>query len=241
MEAIALAAVIRKAIDIAGFLAAEGASCTFCLQEDIMWICREMDRIQHFLRYADANPSGSDGLESLRREIRDLAYDMEDIMDAYFPNIATHTRRGFLGCLKRTGSCFRDQYTAISFIVEVKVIRKKVEDINHAKKTFNVTDMDRRVDRDTWDPRQPFLHVDEPNIVGLDDQISNLVAKLRSAEVMFAVISIVGIPGIGKTTLGKEVFKSATAPITKENDCNVNAFLWFMYLRSLMLERYYKT
>ncbi|GFY96328.1 hypothetical protein Acr_11g0006340 [Actinidia rufa] len=155
MSEIALAgatSVLRQTIDVLSNLIVDEGSRLSRLREGILWIESEMRHIQSYLEDADANRK----ITSLVIDIRDLAYDVEDIMDTYFPRIISHRRKGIFSSV------------------------------------FSIL----RDGRDVWDARRTFAHVDEPYVVGFDMQVKELVTKLNIGDSRFAVISIVGMPGL---------------------------------------------
>ncbi|KAH7833989.1 hypothetical protein Vadar_011688 [Vaccinium darrowii] len=68
----------------------------------------------------------------------------------------------------------------------------------------------------SWDPRPPnFAHCNDPNVVGLDKQIEDLVQRVRGEE-LHRVVSIIGMAGLGKTTLAKKVYNT----VQQSFDCS---------------------
>ncbi|KAA8529848.1 hypothetical protein F0562_034383 [Nyssa sinensis] len=94
--------------------------------------------LQSLLKDANAMHEQSHVATNLMSDIRDLAYDLEDIMDTYMPALATRERKGFFGWLKSSISIFCD-YSTNDFVTEVKAIRRWVDEINSARNLLNVT------------------------------------------------------------------------------------------------------
>lgn len=97
---------------------------------------------------------------------------------------------------------------ARGFAKEVEIIKERAKDITYAIQSFKI---DKSSCREVVarDPRPPnFPHCNEPNVVGLVEQIiENLVQRL-SGEDSHRVVSIIGMPGVGKTTLAKKVYNA---------------------------------
>ncbi|KAF7143301.1 hypothetical protein RHSIM_Rhsim05G0157600 [Rhododendron simsii] len=152
------------------------------VREDLNWIETEMRRIQSYLEDAEAKQFRTKGVSNFIREIQDLAYEVEDIIDRYFANISLMSRTRWKRLLD-----FRNMRIAQGFAKEAS----------------------RSCEEDTWDPRQSFPHLDEPNVVGFDDMIKSLVHKVLDKDLHHRVVSIIGFPGLGKTTLARKVYNSA--------------------------------
>ncbi|KAE9446133.1 hypothetical protein C3L33_22090, partial [Rhododendron williamsianum] len=163
-----------------------------------------MRRIQSYLEDAEAKQFKTKGVSNFIREIQDLAYDVEDIIDTYFAKISLMSRSRWKRLLD-----FRNMRIAHGFVKEVEGIRKRVEDIKNARQTFGIDESSRSLEEDTWDPRQSFPHLDEPNVVGFDNLIETLVPKVLDDDLHHRVVSIIGFAGLGKTTLARKVYNSA--------------------------------
>ncbi|KAI8022768.1 putative disease resistance protein [Camellia lanceoleosa] len=135
-----------------------------------------MRHIQTYLEDAKAKQEGSKGVANLVIDIRDFACDVDDIMQKYFPRIASHRGKGFWGCLKSATCIVCYGYDARNFVMEIEGIKRRVEDINRVRQTYGINESNGSSGGDIWDERRSFPHIDEPN-VGFEKHIENLVQK----------------------------------------------------------------
>ncbi|KAL3360038.1 hypothetical protein AABB24_016509 [Solanum stoloniferum] len=92
--------------------------------------------------------------------------------------------------------------------MEIEKIKRRVADIDRVRKTYNIMDTNNNNnDCIPLDQRRLFLHADETEVIGLDDDFNMLQAKLLDHDLPYGVVSIVGMPGLGKTTLAKKLYK----------------------------------
>ncbi|XP_057466997.1 toMV susceptible protein tm-2-like [Actinidia eriantha] len=196
MAEIALASatsVLRQTVGVLSNLIVDEGFRLSRLREGILWIESEIGHIQSYLEDAEAKQGQNRKITRLVIDIRDLAYDVEDIMETYFPRITSHWRKGIFSRLK---SILRYTYTVHNFVVEVEGIKKRVENINRLRLTYGINEGSSRDGRDAWDARRTFGHVDEPYVVGFDKHVKELMTKLHNGDSRFDVISIVGMPGL---------------------------------------------
>ncbi|XAR53329.1 hypothetical protein NMG60_11021852 [Bertholletia excelsa] len=214
MAEIAIAGAIairRQAVAILGNLAVQEGSHLIKLKADMEWINEEMVYIQAYFEDADAN----DELDESRfqsaflNNIRILAYDVEDIVEKYFLWITSNQSRGFWVSLKTSVSNLHHGFIVHSIVIEIKGIRRRIENIPRIRKIYEINRSSLGgCGRDIWNQRRSFLHVDEPIIVGFEQDIKRWEAKLLDPDLQEGVVSIIGMSGSGKTTLAKRVYDS---------------------------------
>jgi hypothetical protein len=152
-------------------------------------------------------------------DLRELSYDMEDSLDRFLVKSAAEP-----------GSCkklFKILLTKIKgstngIVKVIQDIKMPVEELNERMNRFKLSD-DRHV---TYDPikidsRVTALYVDASHLVGLDGPKLELIKMLRIEDEpepskKLVVVSIVGLGGLGKTTLANQVYHH----LKPEFDCS---------------------
>ncbi|XP_022631659.1 putative disease resistance protein RGA4 [Vigna radiata var. radiata] len=165
--------------------------------------------IRAVLRDAERKQMTNHAVKDWLQKLTDAAYVLDDILDECSIHFAKmHSDDGHTSCLSRLHP--NDILFRFNICKRMKDITQRFHDIHEEKSTFNLepglTEVVQRVD-DDW--RQTSSDITEPVVYGRDhdrDQIVKFLLEDANNREELSIFPIVGMGGLGKTTLAKQVF-----------------------------------
>ncbi|VAI70349.1 unnamed protein product [Triticum turgidum subsp. durum] len=154
-------------------------------------------------------------------KVRDLSCDMEDAVDDFLVRVdegpcskPTNMRNRVKKFLKKTTKLFGNGKALHQISSAIKEAQDLATELVGLRKKYEL-DMFSSTKGATIDPRVLALQKDVGELVGLDrtrdELIKTLICEDGSSKEHLKTISIVGVGGLGKTTLTKAVFEKIKA------------------------------
>ncbi|KAJ3679696.1 hypothetical protein LUZ60_017707 [Juncus effusus] len=185
---------------------------------------RELSRIKSFLKDVDARREGDQRMQYFVREIRQVAYDIEDSIDKFQAGVdeSRHKEPGFCHWIKimfKKSMLIPSLHTLAH---ELESIQTRITEISTGKINYGVEEGSGQSSRPPI-RRIVIQKIEETGIVGFESDKKNIIRQLLDEKnSRRAVVSIVGPGGIGKTTLAHAVYNSTEVEKTFE----VRIWLW---------------
>ncbi|CDP13419.1 unnamed protein product [Coffea canephora] len=186
------------------------------LRREVQFIMDELEQMRAFLREAEAKEEHAQPrVQAWIKQVREAAYDTEDILDEFVARFARHRATGFDGSVRRIFSSIKNLRARHRVASEIQSIKSRIEGIAAAHQRYQsefgipaqASNSLPAVNNTTWRySRDDALLVEEAELVGIDQPKKHLISQLLEGDDhQLKVVSVVGMGGIGKTTLVKKV------------------------------------
>lgn len=187
------------------------------LRKDIQDIKAELGYMRAFLRVAEAKEENDPRLQEWIRQVREIAYDTEDVLEEFI--LRFHNNRGpdrYICSFFTSVKNLRARHRIAS---EVQQIKKRTAAISerHQRYKFEYGSIDQTSEEYavpnsisiSWrNNRDEALLVEEAKLVGIHGPKKLLISQLLDSDSQLKVVSVLGMGGLGKTTLVKRVYEN---------------------------------
>ncbi|GJN10498.1 hypothetical protein PR202_ga28596 [Eleusine coracana subsp. coracana] len=202
--------ILGSAINKAATAVAEEMSLVMGVQKEIWYIWLqfmkdELKTMQAFLIAAEAMKKKTPLLKVWAKQVRSLSYDIEDCLDEFMVHVGSQR-------LSRQLMKLKDHHR---IAVQIRNLKSRVEEVNSRNTRYNLIQMeDTEIDQALSYLEDVRNHsarnIDEAELVGTSTFKKNLLDKINAQydDGHDRVICVVGMGGLGKTTLVRKIYES---------------------------------
>ncbi|KAL6595541.1 hypothetical protein ACP70R_047881 [Stipagrostis hirtigluma subsp. patula] len=208
------------------------------VKKKIQFLALELESIHGALRKVAAVPPDQldEQVKIWARQAREASYDMEDILDTFLVHeegCPEPTDQSMLiRTLKKMGEMFMKFNTSHDIGGVIEDIKKQLQEIADRRARYRVDEIVvNPVATSTIDPRLEAMYKEVTQLVGINKSMGDLIPMLSLQENKVSnkkmkIVSVLGIGGLGKTTLAKALYDKlkpqfdceAFVPVGREPD-----------------------
>ncbi|KAB2059609.1 hypothetical protein ES319_A11G317400v1 [Gossypium barbadense] len=201
---------VTSAVTTIGNLLTEEAIYLWGVEKQVNRLQTELKWMQSSLMVAETKQSTDERIRLWVAEIRELAYDAEDIVEEFALKIGSKNKGGLPSCIKRSACCLKEGWTLHKTRSKIEEIIESINDLVRRLQAYGVKELKNRGEESSFsterrESRRPYPHIMDDNIVGLVGDTKELV-KVLTNESGCRVVTIWGMGGLRKTTLAKKIY-----------------------------------
>eukprot|EP00258_Populus_trichocarpa_P029128 XP_024445147.1 putative disease resistance protein RGA4 isoform X2 [Populus trichocarpa] len=169
---------------------------------------RTIRTIRAVLQDAEEKQWTSEAIKVWLRDLKDAAYDADDLLSDFANEAQPHQQRRDLK--NRVRAFFSINYNPLVFrrrmVHKLKSVREKLDAIAMERQKFHLREEAVEINADILNQRETGSLVKESGIYGRRKEKEDLINMLLTSSDDFSVYAICGMGGLGKTTLAQLVY-----------------------------------
>ncbi|KAL5766855.1 hypothetical protein ACOSP7_017472 [Xanthoceras sorbifolium] len=209
------------------------------VKSEVEWLKDELRCMQRFLKDADEKQYEHATICGWVFDIRQLAYDIEDLLDTFHLKIRsegdddddgeTTEEKPQPGCFPSMSCCLlhkaKEKVDLYNIGKEIKKLKNKLIDLSRRRQLYGLQDSDNNGEGRSnalgklRELRKSMSFAVEQNVVGFQDDARKLLDVLFNNDPRRSIISIYGMGGLGKTTLAGKLYHNNDVKMRFMNCC----------------------
>ncbi|CAK8564916.1 unnamed protein product [Lathyrus sativus] len=186
------------------------------LEKDLDGLKVKLERIHAFLKDADTRTSDDGaGVTTLVKQLRQVSFQIQDVLDYYIMYEAERLNHsGLQSPFQVVYGLIKTRNRRSQIVSEIQDIKLSLDEIQQStgfefrSESGSGSFRGAKAPRTGEDPRSHPYFIEEKKVVGFELPRDELVGRLVWGNNQLMLVSVVGMGGLGKTTLVKHVFNS---------------------------------
>ncbi|KAK8972125.1 hypothetical protein V6N11_061932 [Hibiscus sabdariffa] len=176
---------VSSAVNTIGNLLAQEAVYLWGVEEQVDRLQTELKWMQSSLIEADAKQSKDRRIRLWVAEIRELAYDAENVIEDFALRIGSRRNDGLSSCIKRSACILKDGRMLHKTRSKIDNIFTRITDLVRRLQAYGIKELREEEGPSASAEWRPYPHIIEDNIVGLDtdEESWELFRKIAFSQV----------------------------------------------------------